>query len=200
MKKINSRLILACALLAFASTAQAITIYTYSGNNFTSIPRNDPDPAGTYTTDMGISGSFSVNSPLATGGLTSVAPSVLSYSFNDGRSTLTEANSELQAFEIAIDGSGDVSEWRIIVQQPFPGTFQQGDVRRTILTQSFSGSNPDDSGEIDVCLVNGCSSQGIDWGRAFGNPGTWSVVPVPAAGILFLTALIPGFALARRRR
>ena len=102
-----------CAAILFAGHASAIAIYSYNGNNFDTLVGNIL-PIGSYTLSMSVSGSFSLASPLAPNlALQDISGSVLSYSFNDGRTTLTDINSSISDFRVATDNLGDFSEWVI---------------------------------------------------------------------------------------
>ena len=171
----------ACCLLA--SGAQAATIYQYAGNNFDTITDNDP-PAGTYTTSMNVSGSFTVGAPLGMMGLADISASVLSWSFSDGRNTLTESNSTINLFDIAVGGSGQITAWTIDISEPLGSNV--GDQRAIIVTNS-SG----DTGILSECTTqNNCGfNQAIDLAAIESQPGSWTVIPIPAAVWLFGSAL-----------
>jgi hypothetical protein len=101
--------------IGVASPSFAITMYTYTGNNFTTIHNSTP-PAGTYTTNMSISGGFSLASPLA-GGLEdiNITLAVQTFSFYDGRNTIDQFNASLSQFIVSSDALGNLSRWNIFV-------------------------------------------------------------------------------------
>jgi hypothetical protein len=174
----------------------AMTTYQYEGFNYSIVNLNNTPPAGTYTTDMNLSGQFSVATDLTEMSLTEIGGSLLSYSFFDGRNTLTQANSEIVRFEIAVNAIGEITEWDIQVQDPFPdpGGFFVGVQSFTIRTAD--GPNWINQGSISECtainLDNGCTQTMADQATYVGiadNVGTWSVVPLPAGAWLFASAL-----------
>jgi hypothetical protein len=166
-----------CACTAALTAAHATTIYRYVGNSYTSIPSDDDPPAGSYTTSMRVAGSFTVSQPLTGTTLTDIGGLIVAYSFDDGRNLLTETNSELQLSSVAVDSGGQLVQWQFIVSRPFPVPASIGDLRRTIVTQNLAGSNPDDSVNLEYCtsVQTVCTGTNVDWGRSFGNPGTWTV-------------------------
>ncbi len=187
--------------LAGAGVASAATIYTYTGNLYGSVTNPNP-PSGTYTTAMSISGSFELATALAPN-LTEVdiSASVVSYSFFDGRNTLTDANSAHNTgFWVTTDALGDITGWHLNVltsdpvsigEQQFQintrhNTFAASslDLGRTLQCVSLSGSN---------CLSNADSGQLLD------SAGVWSgVVPEPSTALLVSLGL-SGLSIVRRR-
>src|SRR5262245_51093854 len=174
----------------------ADTIYTYTGNNFTSVLINSTPPAGAYTTSMSVSGSFTLANPLAAGLSADISALVLNFSFFDGRSTLdTSTTLSLKFFQVSTDAVGHISAWKINLFQPFPAHL--GDQYALITTDSSIF----DSGQLGECngtFANGnCNSASSDQGTVSNNPGTWSSrdtnvgVPGPVAG-----AGLPGLMMA----
>ena len=176
------------------SGAQAAAIYSYVGNNFNQISDPTP-PSGTYTGSMSVTGSFEVGSLLSPMSLADISGLVTSYSFNDGRQTLDDSNSDISSFTIEILGDGSVGEWRIDVRSPFSSPAFVGATFQRILTSDTSSLVTQDIGSIQECTaVSGspasCSSTSLsDVGQVSLTPGTWSVVPIPAAVWLFGSAL-----------
>jgi hypothetical protein len=105
----------ASLFLPVASIGHAITTYQYIGNNYQSVSDDTP-PEGTYTTSMSITGSFTVDEPLLPASFTDITPAVQTYSFFDGRDTLTETNSQIIDFGVAVDTSGLIHEWDIAIR------------------------------------------------------------------------------------
>ena len=169
--------IVLCVCVGTLTAAHATTTYRYTGNTYTSIPSDDDPPSGTYTTSMRITGSFSVNQPLPTMALADISGLIVGYSFDDGRNVLTEGNSELQLSSVAAGAGGQVTNWQFIISQPYPNPATIGDIRRTIISSNLSGSNADDSVNLEYCTVvqTVCTGSNVDWGRAFRDPGTWTV-------------------------
>src|SRR5262245_45489765 len=100
-------LTLSCVL---AEQARAVAVYTYTGNLFT-LATNDDPPAGNYNLTMSVSGFFSLASPLP-GGLNGadITASVQSFSFFDGRNTLTNSDAS-SLFIVSTDVGGAITNW-----------------------------------------------------------------------------------------
>ena len=173
------------ALLLSSAPVLATTTYVYTGTNFDSIGDDTP-PDGTYTTSMKVTGQFTVAEPL-TGAPINFGDLILSYSFSDGRQTLTEANSEVGSAFVVPDENNVFEFWAIaFINRSFGGPETVGEEIRRVVTRT--GSDGEDVGSITIqCLALDCPE---DFGR-FSSPipGTWSVVPVPAAAWLFGSAL-----------
>ena len=107
----------ASLLLPLASIANAITTYQYAGNNYSGVSDATP-PDGAYDTSMSVSGSFAVSSPLLPSSLFDLQSIVQTYSFFDGRSTLTESDSRISSFSVTTDEAGHITEWSIVVGTP----------------------------------------------------------------------------------
>jgi hypothetical protein len=181
--------------LASHSTTKADTIYTYTGNNYTTI--EDPTlPAGSYTTSMRLTGSFTLANSLP-GGLTNetikngLTGIVLDYSFTDGRNTFTAANSGAGAsFLVSTDATGAITDWTIQVnigsvvpigqQILFFQTNLNGDIAQIVQCTQQEGSS--------------CITISADTG-ATQTAGTWHIAspsPVPLPAPLFLLAAALG--------
>ena len=203
MRRCSQALLALAAIFLLASAAPAAAIYQYAGDNYTDI-FNDAPPAGTYTTSMSVTGSFTLASPLAMGE-TDISGLVTSYVFNDGRSTLTEGNSQLaEGSTFFVDGVGDITTWSLKIWEI---NLAAGDwVPIITLYTTFDQAN------IGVCgAVNASgectyiSEDELDRGYvnylARDPTTTWNVTvaPIPASVWLFGSAL--GFlGWARRRR
>jgi len=133
---LRSKLVCSIGLLAMLSLmlpgslrADSYT-YTYTGNSF--------GYNGSAYPLTGVSGSFTLSSPLAFGTTTDLAPgtvgsSVTGYSFTDGESSWTSGNSVLappayafgpqNAFSVATDASGKIVAWDITV---YSGLYPSG--------------------------------------------------------------------------
>jgi len=195
------------AFLASKGPVQASTVYTYTGPNFiNTFILDETVPAGTYTTAMNVTGSFSVPSPLLSFNGTVVPDS---FSFFDGRNTLTNLNTTPGSFILHTDASGAVLSWQISVNTPF--LFNNvGEQTFRILTQGTTGvlGGFDEGAILEVTKVEDLGGGTIV--TTFGNdrgasnnpniadpldlpPGTWSVAaaetPLPAALPLFATGL-----------
>jgi hypothetical protein len=179
-------------LLLAASPISANVVYQYVGNNFDTII-DGTAPAGTYTTDMSVMGSFELTAPLApnlaVGSTGTITADILSFSFSDGRSTLTEStpnigSNGILSFEVSTDALGAIVGWAIAIGAGDAGVSPPG-----LLIETSSDFTNFDSGEIH-------ESGGMDIGSITNSPGTWTLVPEPGTGSL----LALGLGLAMRRR
>ena len=164
-------------LCLFAASAQADTIYTYTGNPFTVFSGLDVCPPV-----CNISGSFTLASPLAAnlpfGTITPTA-----FSFTDGSITITGGGPR---FEVATNSSGDISFWEIALGsgQPFgPGVCTSLDTVRdptgTPQDNSLSVSCSSDA-FIGIALVNANPGR---WSSSTLEPGTFILVGIGLLGI-----------------
>jgi len=190
-----------CIVIFTAFKANASAIYTYTGNNFTSI-------TAPYTTDMNITLQFETAALLtSTGTMTNVSAEILSYSVFDGINTLTEADSEIDVLVNIDTTTGQPTEWAIFATNEFGKSV--GDIvnRMNTIYYDFSGGSdgaleaecifmPVVGGEC-MGLINGGSA---DVYNPPGSSGTWSVVPIPAAVWLFGSGLIGLIGVARRKK
>lgn len=90
--------------------------YEYRGQPFQGVLITDATPpAGSFTTEDAVHGILVLDSALEPRlGRTDIAGRILSYSFTDGRSTLTQADSEI-LIEVETDSHGDICFWSVIV-------------------------------------------------------------------------------------
>ena len=188
-------------LVFTASSVNAATIYTYTGNNFTIA-------TAPYTTSMNITLQFETASPISgTGSMINISSEILSYTISDGINTLTETDSRIDLL-INIDTiTGQPAEWAIHVTNEFGKSV--GDVvnRMRTVYHDFSGG-PDSAlqAECVIMPIEGGECMGLTGGAsadAFHSPGlsgTWSVVPTPAAVWLFGSGLICLIGFAKRKK
>ena len=98
--------LLACLFLTALTCKPAIadTVYTYTGNNFTTftVPFNSSDS---------VYGSLSLAAPLGAN-LDQAFVTPEHFSFSDGYQTITDANS-FGTFSFSTDGSGNITQWVI---------------------------------------------------------------------------------------
>jgi len=165
-------ILLAASWLATGATAASV-IYTYTGNNFTSV-------ASPYTTGNSISGYFTVSAPLASS--TEVdGLAVDSYWFTDGVQTLTSSDAgETALFDILTDASGNIKDW--LVQ------FDRGN--QELITTTSTVVQPLDGGALDK---TGTISYNTN------DPGTWASAeaPEPASWLLMIGALFATASVVR---
>ena len=185
-------------LLATITPAFGSVIYSYSGNNFDSFSLHS-----TYTTEMAVTGTIELASPLPSGASVFVTP--LSFSFSDGQTTITNFNATDSTFEFHTDVSGSITDWTVSVRND--RWFDQvGDTLAVIYssTTDISVGNSD-LGSFQTCttLVMGGTGEicvrDANWGENQTLQGSWSVVPVPGAVWLFGSGLIGLIGIARRK-
>jgi hypothetical protein len=179
----------AACFIALATTgkASAVTIYSFTGGNFDTINRDDPLPAGSYTTAMKVTGSFTVAAPFAPN-LTffDILPTslILDLSFSDGRQTIDLSNFGPTAFgsaiQIATDSLGAITSFDIGFAT-VPPTVVGGKLGQIIIRNITVGL-------FDECLTvsNGaCDTFGID--QAFGPGGVLELTSTDAQTPLLAT-------------
>jgi hypothetical protein len=183
-------------ILLIPTGAQAVYTYTYTGNNFHSVIDEAP-PAGSYTTDMRVTSHFTMPFPIAPDSpFHDISRYVESYSFNDGRFTLTEANSSASQFIVLTDSQGGISLWLIELGTQ-TGLDEIGDQSFRIVTANHLDIL--DGGEVVECVAVvdlACETQ-RDAGRVYDIPGTWTFIPEPSTALLLSIGLI-GIAAHRR--
>jgi len=153
---LTARLLLAttAALLLSASITRADVIYTYTGNDFTSV-------SGSYTTTDSITGYIDLSTALgATSGPLTLTP--VSFSFSDGLQTISNTNATASVFyDFYTNASGVPISWALLVE------IGGSDV------ESCKGNcSPSD---FDA------STNGMFIGSVNNDPGFWAETPLPAA-------------------
>jgi len=170
-------LCVAAAALPVAARAQATT-YTYTGDLYSSI--QPPYAAGQRLT-----GSFSVAAPLpAFRPLSDLTPALVAMSFHDGVEGRELADSFVCGFEIATDGAGAVTQWRILLRR---SPYNPLDPQHSIESlgnvgipagSDFVGSGPAGAGPCDpIALAPAANST---------TQGSWlSDHPLPSAPAVY---------------
>jgi hypothetical protein len=170
-----------CILAVSVVAAEADTIYTYTGNPFTSV-------FGPYTTSDFISGSFDLATPLANN-LPETVISPLSFSFTDGVQTITNTTPGVVvgSFSVATDSSGKPEFWDIFFNPTgLGGCFIT--TAPAIVSCNLPSSFMRDNGFTSTSPLAG--------GQNSLSPGTWSVTtttPVPGP---IIGSGLPGLILA----
>ena len=193
--------------LMLPAVAQANVIYTYTGNNFDNIQDLTP-PAGTYTTDMRVTGTFELAAPFLPNLVNAdLSDEILSFSISDGRRTLTNNTLGIQGFfgGVATDSSGDIIEWQVQYNDDLDPIVNVGDDGSAIFTISVLSLTTIDGGQLQECIAVGCLpvDQNVDFGRRDESPGTWTLIPGPIpephAVLLFATGVATVAVTVRRR-
>jgi len=159
-----------------ARSAEANTIYQYTGNPFTSF-------VSPYTSGDALSLSFALASPLADN-LSNQAITPISFSFSDGVQTLTNLNTAGNQFVVFTDASGNINHWSMTVETP--------DQFNDIITANFPGN------VIDQAKVLVSSSFRI--ASNSNTPGSWTLVPEPSTLMLCSSSLLILAVAARKRQ
>jgi hypothetical protein len=154
-------------------------MYTYTGNPFTfgaNIIEQVP-PTPPFTINDFVSGWFTVASPLGPN-MTVASIGPVTYSFNDGISTLTNSNSTLAFFEVGTDATGFINDWSIEADGPFiPGAGQI-----TVGTINVQNTNTNTVGDYGVLPIVGANRTDVGAGNEY-DPGTWTSVTTPPSTI-----------------
>jgi hypothetical protein len=186
-----ARTVLAAWLfLPSTNFVHAATVYQYTGNNYEEI-----NPGTLYNISMSVTGSFTTDAPLISfnGDASSL---ITQYSYFDGINTLTELNAG-GSFSLVTDSFGNITDW--IIEITNADRIAAGDPYFSI--SSSDGFDAGTTGECAFADSSGCSILAIqEQGLVVGNPGSWTVVPIPATAYLFATGLLGLIGVARRKK
>ncbi len=168
-----SGLLSVTVLFCLASTGRATTIYSYSGNTFTSV-------SGPYTTSMSLSGTITLAITLAPNVTSFDASSAISaYSFNDGVQTITDAAPpSLIELKVSTDGAGNIIDWAWQVGLPS--------------SSAIGTCGPSGAGAALNCsVIPGGDFASADLAGSAQNfaIGSWSLVPEPSTALLVALGL-----------
>ena len=187
-------------LLTTVTPTIASVTYSYTGNLY-----NRFSTPSSYDNSMAISGTIELNAPLdANLNLESVTP--LNFNFSDGLNTISSDNATFSSFKFITNSVGEITGWDFGVSIGLPtpevvggesfGIY--GDRRPDLMYY-----HPIDHVDIYTCIVataGSCNQYSVDYAETYDLPGSWSVVPVPAAIWLFGSGLLGLVGMARREK
>jgi uncharacterized protein (TIGR03382 family) len=222
----RTRSLAGCLLLGIALPAWSATHYVFTGSAYSIINNNTTCTVGTcvtYTTAMRLTGEFSTAAPLSPNlNAANIAPSVLSYSFNDGVNTIASGNpgSRTYSFVVSTNAQGAITAHVIGVQGWLTGIspHQPGDRLVEWATDSSSfqaainneqctsmGTTP--AGVPDACITVTWDTNTSTANAASTLPGQWVIFqdPIPTPGLsgpatAVLALLLALFAWGQTRR
>ncbi len=176
-------LFIALAGLALPLQAASVT-YQYQGNEYN-------NAFGDYTTDMFISGWFTVNFPGSHENLPMAerAADVSAFSFDDGVRTLTQSDGVLSPlFQFSTGADGNILSWIIALNKGFLNAIGTSDD-----PQAFRP----EAGDYDLTML-----WGMNVGSNTEQAGTWTIgaVPLPSAVWLFGSSLLGIIGISRRKK
>ena len=186
-------------LAMLAGSAQTY-IYTYTGNDFTSVFNAPPTSFlnGSYTTSDKVTGSIVFSAPLGDDYEGNPSATLLSYNFTDEVGPQNVAGSTagglgfpyVMESTFGTDSSGNIVSWNFEVVA-FLSFFSPPETKG-IQTENDSG-NVSDSGNIDTPI--GFTGEG----SVTADPGVWveTIVPEPSVGLLFVSSAALLFASGR---
>jgi len=205
-----------CGPMTFSPTASTATQGTWvTDHPLPSQPtlyRYTGDPYSTATSPYVLGGNLSGELVLANPlppflPLSDITPAIVGFSFADDVATRQLGDSFLCSFEVATDGTGAISHWRIALREfPYTVAGPQHSIDSLGLAAPYNGNDFVGTGPA---AVNPCGGILLDPSAATFSRGTWtqesgaSVVEVPAldgAGAAALALALVGAALTALRR
>jgi len=196
---VYAALILAVILIALTPTnANAIPeVYTYTGDFFNTFSNPSP-PDPNYSTLDNVTGTFTVPSAFPAS-MPSLSINPTSFSFSDGRTTLTNLSPLLTStmFTISTDTNADILLWSIFIE-----TGAQAFVGSQAFRIATRNTSPFDEGRISEVVQTGIGGfSNTDIGSLTGRPGTWTSAPIPEPSTMLLLASgLAGLGFFRWRR
>jgi hypothetical protein len=171
-----SRSILPALLLGAvigASTAKASVIYTYTGNDFTSV-------SSPYTTNDKVTASVTYDTALAASTTSGVLPT--SFVLMDGVDVLTNLTPLIRnlIFQISTDQNGNIVQWHISATSEF------SPMRITSLSNNLDGTS--DEGVTALTVIGSNENDKGVWSMAAAvpEPSTWAMMILGFCGIGFM--------------
>jgi len=172
------------ALVSTSAFAQTY-VYTYTGNDFTSVFNAANElfyGSVPYTTSDKITGSISLSAPLGANYSGNPSANMLSFLFMDGVGPQNIGGQppfglDLMDSTFATDSSGNIVSWNFAVV-----AFNNLPESKEIQTENEPG-NVVDLGSLDQPSGN------VGKGSVTGSPGVWvlTIVPEPSVGLLFVS-------------
>jgi hypothetical protein len=179
---LGAAVVVLTALSAGTSSAYADTIYTYTGNDFTSA--SDP-----YTFSESITGSFTVTTPLASGFAGNIGPLIQTYSFFVGNevASSTTTGGFISIFYVATDSSGQIINWRFTVGGLIDGNqefeFIVDNDPANLFNIGFAGVTDQVSNTVAGIGFNANSPGTFETVSAVPEPSTWAMMILGFLGL-----------------
>jgi hypothetical protein len=181
-----------------AGSAQTY-IYTYTGNDFTSVSNAANELLYgfvPYTTSSKVTGSITFSAPLGDNYEGTPSATLLSYNFTDGVGPQNIGGTQtvfpnVGAFTFGTDSLGAIVSWNLNLLVFLPPSLPE---TKGIQTENEPG-NVVDSGNIDQ------PSGIVGEGSVTADPGVWveTIVPEPSVGLLFVSSAALVLAFGRFR-
>jgi PEP-CTERM motif len=186
--RLLSRVSAILVLSASTLIAHADSIYTYTGQDFTSAD-------GKITTNDFISGSITTTNPLGDN-LDFVLINPVAFSFSDGVDTIDNANaSAFDLIQISTNASGAIVDWHITLSTA------TGDVANDVMLinggPNLAGIVPDGDTDTNFAAGSGRNSVSGVFTSAASVPA--AVTPEPSTLALLGTGILGAAGMMRRR-